>query len=130
MTSQWDAGRSPNHGSGLLLGGVDANGVLYDEPAAHQPTITVRLDVDQALDATWRVVTATDPEGRLIGARDRSLVAVAQVGVNPDRQFSWARGSTLAKITDESVDDLLANNHDGHGRGCVPAIDDSASPAA
>lgn len=29
------------------------------------------------------------------------------MGVNPDRQFSWARGSTLAKITDTSVDDIL-----------------------
>jgi putative ATP-dependent endonuclease of the OLD family len=84
---------------GLLLGGVDADGVLHDEPGDHEPTITIRLDVDPNLEPTWRVVTAANSEGRTIGAGDRAALGVASVGSNPDRQFTWARGSALARDT-------------------------------
>jgi energy-coupling factor transporter ATP-binding protein EcfA2 len=92
---------------GLFLGGVDTNGDLHDEPGDHEPTITVRLEVDQSLEPAWRVVTAADPDGRPIGARDRALLGVAQVGVDPDRQFTWARSSALARITGEGLDGIL-----------------------
>jgi putative ATP-dependent endonuclease of OLD family len=92
---------------GLFLGGVDADGVLHEEPGDHEPTITLRLDADQSLEPMWRVVTAADPDGRPISARDRALLGVAQVGVNPDRQLTWGRGSALARITGEGLDDIL-----------------------
>jgi hypothetical protein len=71
------------------------------------PTITLRLEVDESLEATSRVVTGADLEGRRIGARDRALLGVAQVGVNPDRQFTWGRGSALGRTTGAGVDSIL-----------------------
>lgn len=82
---------------GLMLGGVDADGGLHDEPGDYEPAITVRLDVDTTLEPTWRVVTTANPEGRVIGARDRAALGVAFIGANPDRQFTFARGSALAR---------------------------------
>jgi putative ATP-dependent endonuclease of the OLD family len=92
---------------GLLLGGVDSDGELHAEPGDHEPTITVRLDVDPNLEPTWRVVTASNPEGRLIGPGDRAALGVAFVGSNPDRQFTWARGSALARASGEDVSGIL-----------------------
>lgn len=92
---------------GLLLGGVDADGVLHDEPGDHEPTITVRLDVDPSLEAMWRVITASNSEGRMIGQRDRAALGVALVGSNLDRQFTWARGSALARASGEDVSGIL-----------------------
>jgi putative ATP-dependent endonuclease of OLD family len=114
---------------GLLLGGVDADGRLYDEPGDHEPTITLRVGVDESLEATWRVVTGADREGRLIGARDRAVLGVAQVGVNPDRQFTWARGSALGRMTGDGVVAIIAEAQQAF-RTAADSVDLQALEAA
>lgn len=96
---------------GLLLGGVDADGGLHDEPGEYEPTITVRLDVDDTLEPTWRIVTAADAEGRTVGPRDRGALGVALIGARPDRQFTFARGSALARAAGEDVNGILREAH-------------------
>lgn len=107
---------------GLLLGGVDTGGGLHDEPGDHEPTITVRLDVDSALEPTWRVVTSADPDGRVIAARDRAALSVAIIGATPDRQFTWARGSALARAAGEDVAAILLEAH-RQAHDAVAAVD-------
>lgn len=90
---------------GLELRGVDADGTIHDEPGDFEPAVTVRLDVSDALEPTWSVITDRNPEGRALSARDRALLGVSRVGDNPDRQFTWARGSALSRLT-ASTDQL------------------------
>src|SRR2546423_8888216 len=77
---------------GLELRGIDNEGTIHDEPGDFEPAVTLRLDVNEALEPTWLVINDRNPEGRAISARDRALLGVSRVLDNPDRQFSWARG--------------------------------------
>jgi putative ATP-dependent endonuclease of the OLD family len=92
---------------GLLFGGVDNDGELHDEPGDYEPAITVRLDVDSIPEPTWRMVTTANTEGRIIGARDRAALGVAFIGASPDRQFTFTRGSALARAAGGEVDGIL-----------------------
>ncbi len=107
---------------GLLLGGIDADDGLHDEPGDHEPTITLRLDVDSALEPTWSVVTSANREGRVIGAHDRARLGVALIGADPDRQFTWARGSALARAAGEDVAGILLEAH-RQARDAVARVD-------
>jgi len=88
---------------GLELRGVDpATGVVQDEPGDMAPVVTIRLDVSESLEPTWSVVNDRNPDGRPLAARDRALLGVSRVGDNPDRQFTWARGTALARISEST----------------------------
>jgi putative ATP-dependent endonuclease of OLD family len=80
---------------------------MHDEPGGYEPAITVRLDVDSTLEPTWRVVTTSNTEGRIIGARDRGALGVAFIGASSDRQFTFTRGSALARAAGGGVDGIL-----------------------
>jgi len=90
---------------GLELRGVDEDGNVHDEPGDLEPAVTIRLDVNDSLEPTWSVITDRNPDGRQLSARDRALFGVSRVGDNPDRQFTWARGSALTRLT-ASTDQL------------------------
>lgn len=92
---------------GLELRGVDTAGFIYDEPGDLEPAVTIRLEVNDSLEPTWSIVSDRNPEGRPLPARDRALLGVSRVGDSPDRQFSWARGTALTRIT-ASTDQLQA----------------------
>jgi hypothetical protein len=99
---------------GLSLRGWKKGGELRDEPEDDDDlALTIRLTVDDSLEPSWAVVTDREPEGRIIAARDRERLGVLRIGDDVDRQLSWARGSSLARITDdpESVQGALASAH-------------------
>ncbi len=87
---------------GLELRGVDDDGTIHDEPQDFEPAVTIRLDVNDSLEPTWLIVSDRNPDGRPLPARDRALLGVSRVGDNPDRQFTWARGSALTRLTDST----------------------------
>lgn len=87
---------------GLDLGGIDESGRLHDEPGDLAPTLTVRLAVDASLEPAWTVVSSRSPDGRPISARDRAQLGVVRLGSDPDRQFTWSRGSALARSSEEA----------------------------
>lgn len=109
---------------GLELRGVDVDGTIYDEPGDYEPAVTIRLDVDNALEPTWSVITDRNPEGRPLSARDRALFGVSRVGDNPDRQFTWARGSALARLTasTDQLQQVIATAY-RHARDAVAGAD-------
>jgi hypothetical protein len=87
---------------GLQLRGWTHAGALHDEPDDEdEPVLTVRMRVDAALEPAWQVVTDRDPEGRMISARDRELLGAIRLGEDVERQLSWARGSSLARVTED-----------------------------
>ena len=90
---------------GLDLRGVDDAGTIHDEPGEFDAAVTVRLDVNDALEPTWSVISSRNPDGRPLPARDRGLLGVSRVGDHPDRQFTWARGSALSRMS-ASTDQL------------------------
>ena len=90
---------------GMDLRGVDSAGLIRDEPGDLEPAVTVRLEVNDSLEPTWSIISERNPEGRPLPARDRALLGVSRVGDNPDRQFSWGRGTALTRIT-ASTDQL------------------------
>lgn len=92
---------------GLDLIGIDETGTTHDEPGDHAPGIRVRLDVDATLEPVWRLISARNPEGRLLSSRDRSNLLVGRLGNDPDRQFSLARGTALSRGI-SNTDDVAA----------------------
>lgn len=82
---------------GLDLIGLDDAGELLDEPGEFAAALQVSVDIDASLEPVWRLISARNPEGRLLSARDRAELAVGRLGTNTDRQFSLARGSALSR---------------------------------
>ena len=86
---------------GLEQRGWTQEGEIRDEPQDDDtPALTIRLLVDDSLDPAWHVTSDRNPEGRVIGVRDRAALAAARLGEGDRRQLSWVRGSSLARVTD------------------------------
>lgn len=88
---------------GQYLRGWDANTLtISDEPDDHlEKVLTIRLMVKEDLEPKWRVVCDRNPEGVEFNSTDRNKVSVGLIGVYSEKQFSWARGTALAKLTDD-----------------------------
>lgn len=86
---------------GMDLVGVDQTGTVYDEPGQHRPAVRVRLDVDGTLEPVWRIVSARNPDGRTLTARDRAALNISRVGMDPDRQFHLGRSSALFRLAND-----------------------------
>jgi putative ATP-dependent endonuclease of the OLD family len=84
---------------GLDLRGVDIYGAIHDEPGDLEAAVTIRLDVNESLEPTWSIISERHPDGRPLSTRDRGILGVSRVGDNPDRQFTWGRGTALSKMT-------------------------------
>lgn len=85
---------------GLDLRGVAPDGEIHDEPADDDvDALTIRLRVDEFFEPTWHVVSDRNPDGRIIAARDREMLAAVRLGDDTDRQLGWTRGSALTRIT-------------------------------
>jgi len=91
------------HKYGQYLRGWDANSLtISDEPDDHlEKVLTIRLMVKEDLEPKWRVVCDRNPEGVEFNSTDRNKVSVGLIGVYSEKQFSWARGTALAKLTDD-----------------------------
>lgn len=89
---------------GMDLVGVDQAGGTHEEPAEHQPAVRLRLDVDGTLEPVWRLLSARNPDGRPLTARDRAALKVARVGMDPDRQFHLGRTSALLGLVSDPAD--------------------------
>jgi hypothetical protein len=109
---------------GLEMRGWDDTVGLRDEPdEKDEVVLSIRLKVDDSLEPSWAVVNARKPEGRPISATDREKLGVAQLGGFVDRELSWSRTSTLARLTSggSSVAAMLADA----GRAARRALDPS-----
>lgn len=118
---------------GLEQRGWTTEGSIRDEPEDDDaPALTVRLRVDESLEPVWHVVTDRNPEGRLIGARDRELLAAVRLGDDADRQLTWTRGSALSRMSADPdlVSTALTEAH-RHARAEVAGLTfESLSDAA
>ena len=99
---------------GLEQRGWSAEGEVRDEPEDDDaPALTVRLRVDESLEPAWHVVNDRNLDGRLIGARDRELLAAIRLGDDVERQLTWTRGSPLSRMSADPdlVSAALAEAH-------------------
>jgi putative ATP-dependent endonuclease of OLD family len=97
---------------GTYLRGWDAAALkLTDEPDDHlESVLTVRLTIEKDLEPKWIAVCDRSPEGVPFKQVDRNKVSVGLIGAYSERQFSWAAGTALAKLTEtQSLNELLAN---------------------
>ena len=89
---------------GLVLSGWGANGYAH-EPAEAQgieAALTLRLDVDSTLEPKWSVHAVTAgglDRSTTLSFQDRKYFATARLGTYSDRHLSWARGSSLQKVS-------------------------------
>jgi hypothetical protein len=97
---------------GLHLRGITDSGDIADEPAeSDEPALTIRFLLDSEMEPTWTVINDRLEEPRTISARDRSEIGLAQIGGQPNTQFTWNRGSAImaATSTQEHVNRILAD---------------------
>jgi len=74
---------------------------LFDEPDDHlEEILTIRFLLENDLEPTWRVICDRYPEGIDFRYSDRIKVGVTLIGAYSERQFSWANGSALEKLTE------------------------------
>lgn len=104
---------------GLYLRDLDS---VMQDAENDEPTdtgtivLTIRLTVDSALEPKWEVITKrTAPKG--ISNKDRKLMALGVVGIEPERDFQWGRGSALHKRIDSR--DTLHNAYTEAMRNAV-----------
>ena len=87
---------------GLHVRGWSPAGTLHDEPdGVDEIVISIRLRVDASLEPSWTVFNDRDPDGRRISAADRARLGCVRLGSFLDREFSWARGSVLSRLSGE-----------------------------
>jgi hypothetical protein len=89
---------------GLDLVGIDAHGEVHDEPGLLDPGVVIRLEIDDSLEPTWRVMSARNPEGRVLTGRDRASLGITRLGAASDRQFSLGKGTALSRATAQAED--------------------------
>lgn len=97
---------------GQYLRGWDATTLtLSDEPDDHlEKVLTIRLTIEKDLEPKWRLVCDRNPEGVEFKSTDRNKVSVGMIGTYSEKQFSWANGTALAKLTDaQNLNELLVN---------------------
>lgn len=97
---------------GQYLRGWNAKDLnLLDEPDDHlEKLLTIRLTIEKDLEPKWRIVCDRNPEGVEFRAADRNRVSVGVIGVYSEKQFSWANGTALAKLTDApNLNESLVN---------------------
>lgn len=64
--------------------------------------LTIRLTVDKYLEPEWRIVNdRLPPEGIQISWRDRQKIGMCRIGSYARSEFSWRKGSTLSRLTDD-----------------------------
>lgn len=85
--------------------------ILSDEPDDQlEKVLTIRLTIEKDLEPKWRVVCNRNPEGVEFKSNDRNKVSVGMIGAYSEKQFSWANGTALAKLTDvQNLNELLVN---------------------
>jgi putative ATP-dependent endonuclease of OLD family len=97
---------------GQFLRGWDASTLtLTDEPDdLLEKVMTIRLTIDSSLEPKWIAVCDRTPEGVPFRLADRTKVSVGMIGAFSERQFSWAAGTAIAKLTEaQELNELLAN---------------------
>lgn len=106
---------------GLLARGWSVDGIRDEPKEGDEPVITVRLSIDDSLEAVWEVVNDRQDEPRAISARDRETLGMTRLGIDVERQLTWGRGSALLRLTD-STDDMARTLAAAH-RSAREAVD-------
>lgn len=85
--------------------------ILSDEPDDHlEKILTIQLTIGGDLEPKWRTVCDRNPEGVEFKSADRNKVSVGMIGTYSEKQFSWASGTALAKLTDaQNLNESLVN---------------------
>jgi hypothetical protein len=95
---------------GLCLSG-HCNGEIHDElEDGDEPILTIRLQVNSALEPEWRAINRQNPEGRPISGRDREQLGVLRLGGYTNFHLGWGRGTVLSRLTGklDDIDGILA----------------------
>lgn len=84
---------------GLFMRGVDAAGMIHDDPAdEHDVVLTIRLTIDETLEPAWTVIKDANDEGKPISAANRAR-APALLLSDAEHHLRWTQGSALAYLT-------------------------------
>jgi putative ATP-dependent endonuclease of the OLD family len=75
-----------------------------------KPILTIRLEVDKALEPKWTVINARAQDEKQISAADRASLNCTMVLDYVDKHFSWSKGSSLHSLLRETSDDVQKNN--------------------
>jgi len=97
---------------GQYLRGWNASiSTLLDEPDDDiESVLTCRLTIEKDFEPKWQVVCDRNPDGVDFRMADRNRVSVGLIGDYTERQFSWANGTALAKLTDvQNLTESLVN---------------------
>lgn len=88
---------------GLQMRGWTAKQEIRDEPEDDdEPVLTVRLSVDATMEPVWELVSERADFPRVLSNRDRALFGVTRLAGDDARHTSWAQGSVLSKLTDDT----------------------------
>lgn len=85
--------------------------ILLDETIDNsKPILTIRLEVDKALEPKWTVVNTRAQDEKQISATDRASLNCTMVLDYVDKHFSWSKGSSLHSLLRETSNDVQKNN--------------------
>ncbi len=101
-------------------------GALLDEPDDDsEPVLTIRLTITPDFEASWLVVTDRQPEGKPISWHDRARLGAVRLGAEVERDLTWARGSSLSRLTgDLGLEGVIAEAY----RAARAAVDNEQLP--
>lgn len=85
-----------------MRGWDSSKGAFVADPEEdHEAVLTIRLEIDGALEPTW---TAVKPgvEPRRVGAELRGALGASWLGDDPERHLTWMRNSSLWRTTERA----------------------------
>lgn len=97
---------------GLYLRGWDPNiSVLTDEPSDNlEVVLTAKLTIEKDLEPKWMIICDRKPDGIEFKKADRTKIDVEMIGEYSGKEFSWAQGTALDKLTEkQDSKELFAN---------------------
>lgn len=120
---------------GLALSGWGPNGYVHEPVEAQgiEAALTLRLDVDSTLEPKWSVHVeraGTLDRSTTLSFQDRKYFATARLGTYSDRHLSWARGSSLQKVSSHpeslpsALNELMRSARASFARDAVGVFDD------
>jgi len=90
---------------GQRLRGVMPDRTVVDDPVdGSAAAITIRLEVDAALEPRWFVVKDSDPDPVNIRQTQRDALSVQRLDDTGEHHLRWSRSSALSRITASAPD--------------------------
>lgn len=112
---------------GHWIRGISPTGALHDEPEqpADDEALTIRLEIDSALEPSWHVIRDREDDGVPISASSRALLGAFRLGDAAASHLRWTPESALTRLADAGeVNTILVEAH----RAARRAVFGTSSP--